>query len=48
MVKNKKENNIDIDKHKSKLLETIDDSEIYDKDYYQSTQIVTNYYYKPR
>ncbi|MCY6355979.1 hypothetical protein [Clostridium sp. ZS2-4] len=48
MIKNKKENNRDINKRKSKLSEITDDSELYDEDDYQSSQIVTNYYYKPR
>lgn len=47
MEKTKGENNRDLNKDKSKLLQIIDDSEIYEEDYYESTQIVTNYYYKP-
>lgn len=47
MAKIRGKNNRDLNKDKSKLLQTIDDSAIYGEDYYESTQIVTNYYYKP-
>ncbi|MCY6485787.1 hypothetical protein OW763_15815 [Clostridium aestuarii] len=42
--KNNKENKRE--KTESKLLEVLDDRELYGEEYYKSTPIVSNYYYK--